>query len=102
MTSIYEALTIQSVLTCHDSNKGFLKIWYLYILSTVQLLQVVNASLNLPIYWCVGTSFKETLCKYLLKLKPHSCACATSEKSQEIVIQSKEEAAENVSIIRGK
>ena len=69
MTSIYEAFTIKSVLKCHETNKGYLKIWYLYILSTVQLLQVVNASLNLPIYWCVGTTFKAALTKYLLMCK---------------------------------
>ena len=65
MTSIYEAVTIHSVLKCHDANKGYMKIWYLYVQSTVQLLQLINASLNLPIYWCVGTSFKATLRKYL-------------------------------------
>ena len=70
MTSIYEGFTIQSVLKCHDTNQGYLKIWYLYILSIVQLLQVVNASLNLPIYWFVGTTFKATLTKYLLLCKP--------------------------------
>ena len=65
MTNIYEAITINSVLRCHDNNKGFLKIWYLYILSLINLLMVVNASLNLPIYWCVGTAFKAALSKYL-------------------------------------
>ena len=70
MTSIYEAITIRSVLKCHDTNRGYLKIWYLYVLSTVQLLQVVNASLNLPIYWCVGTTFKAALSKYLLSCTP--------------------------------
>ena len=40
MTCIYEALTIKSVLVCHKKRKGYLKIWYLYVLSTIQLLQV--------------------------------------------------------------
>ena len=69
MTNIYEAITINSVLRCHDNNKGYLKIWYLYILSLINLLMVVNASLNLPIYWCVGTSFKTVLSKYFKMCK---------------------------------
>ena len=40
MTSIYEALTIKSVLECQKRKRGYLKIWYLYVLSTIQLLQV--------------------------------------------------------------
>ena len=40
MTSIYEALTIKSVLECRKRKRGYLKIWYLYVLSTIQLLQV--------------------------------------------------------------
>ena len=82
MTSIYEGFTIQSVLKCHDTNQGYLKIWYLYILSIVQLLQVVNASLNLPIYWFVGTTFKETLRKYLLMWKPSFCKNQISTRHQ--------------------
>ena len=73
MTSIYEAVTIRSVLKCHDTNQGYLKIWYLYVLSTIQLLQVVNASLNLPIYWFVGTTFKAALSKNILKYKASLC-----------------------------
>ena len=42
MTSIYEALTIKSVLECHKRRRGYLKIWYLYVLSTIQLLQVME------------------------------------------------------------
>lgn len=40
MTSIFEALTIRSVRECQKRNKGYLQIWYLYVLSTIQLLQV--------------------------------------------------------------
>merc|ERR1712106_720264 len=70
LTSLYEAITIMSVLKCHETNQGYLKIWYLYILSTVQFLQVLNASLNLPIYWFFGTSFKPALLKHLISCQP--------------------------------
>ena len=39
--------------------QGITPIWYLYAMASVQLLQVVNTSLNLPIYWLVG-NFRET------------------------------------------
>ena len=81
MTNIYEAFTINSVLRCHDNNKGYLKIWYLYILSLINLLMVVNASLNLPIYWCVGTTFKATLSKYLQMCKINR-KCSNTKKSR--------------------
>eukprot|EP00092_Neocalanus_flemingeri_P018501 GFUD01020026.1.p1 GENE.GFUD01020026.1~~GFUD01020026.1.p1 ORF type:complete len:416 (-),score=82.55 GFUD01020026.1:407-1654(-) len=70
MTSIYEGVTIRSVLKCHDTKQGYLKIWYLYILSTIQLLQVVNASLNFPIYWILGATYKATFSKNLLMCEP--------------------------------
>eukprot|EP00092_Neocalanus_flemingeri_P095536 GFUD01121553.1.p1 GENE.GFUD01121553.1~~GFUD01121553.1.p1 ORF type:complete len:347 (+),score=65.60 GFUD01121553.1:153-1193(+) len=70
ITSIYEGVTIRSVLKCHDTNQGYLKIWYLYILSIIQLLQVVNASLNLPIYWILGTTCEATVSKNMLMCKP--------------------------------
>ena len=40
VVSIYESFTIGAVLECHRKNKGYLKIWYLYVLSTIQFLQV--------------------------------------------------------------
>jgi len=64
MTSIYEAVTIRSVIQCHKRKRGYLRIWYLYALSTIQFLQVLNSSLNLPIYYYVGSSFKIALKKY--------------------------------------
>ena len=92
MTSIFEALTIRSVRECQKRNKGYLQIWYLYVLSTIQLLQVgrggwstdqhiltnscvqvVNSSLNLPIYYCVGSSFKTALKKYFQLDQCHHC-----------------------------
>ena len=81
MTNIYEAITINSVLKCHDNNKGYLKIWYLYILSLINLLMVVNASLNLPIYWCVGTTFKTAFSNYfkVCKISKH---CSNTDKTR--------------------
>ena len=40
LTSLYEAATIQSVVRCQSRGRGYLEIWYLYLLSVIQLLQV--------------------------------------------------------------
>ena len=37
--SIYEAITIQYVLKCSQKRKGFYTIWYLYVQTTLQLVQ---------------------------------------------------------------
>ena len=39
--------------------QGITPIWYIYAMASVQLLQVVNTSVNFPIYWFVG-NFRET------------------------------------------
>ena len=48
MTSVYEAVTIRSVIQCHKRKRGYLRIWYLYALSTIQFLQVqlINGALK--------------------------------------------------------
>lgn len=57
--SVYEAAMINSILHCQSKRLGITPIWYLYAMASVQLLQVINTSLNFPIYWFVGT-FRET------------------------------------------
>lgn len=74
--SVYEAVMINSILHCQSkrmvcldhvylipiwlpSCQGITPIWYLYAMASVQLLQVINTSLNFPIYWFVG-NFRET------------------------------------------
>ena len=42
--------------------QGFTPIWFIYIMASVQLLQLFNASINFPIYWFVG-NFRETFLK---------------------------------------
>lgn len=59
LLSCYEGAMISSILHCQAKNKGITPIWYLYAMASVQLLQVVNTSLNFPIYWMVG-NFRET------------------------------------------
>jgi len=81
MTGIFEAVTISSVLICQEKNEGYLKIWYLYLLTVVNLLQVMNASLNLPIYWFVGSSFRETLLKDVESLKAAFLKLWTTKES---------------------
>ena len=41
------------------AGQGITPIWYVYAMASVQLLQVVNTSVNFPIYWFVG-NFRET------------------------------------------
>merc|ERR1712096_2486 len=57
--SVYEAAMINSILHCQSKRLGITPIWYLYAMASVQLLQVINTSLNFPIYWFVG-NFRET------------------------------------------
>ena len=40
---------------------------------TSSCVQVVNSSLNLPIYYCVGSSFKTALKKYFQLDQCHHC-----------------------------
>ena len=40
MTGLFEAVTIGSVLACQGKGQGFLRIWYLYLLNVINLLQV--------------------------------------------------------------
>jgi len=63
--SVYEAITIQHLMSCTDKGKGYYHIWYLYVQAALQLLQVLNSSQNLPIYWNVGSGFKNTLTKQI-------------------------------------
>ncbi|XP_023344179.1 uncharacterized protein LOC111713535 [Eurytemora carolleeae] len=58
LTSVYEAVNIQSILGCREKQKDLTPLWFLYISSVVQFLQVINASVNLPIYMFASKSFK--------------------------------------------
>ena len=42
MAGIFEAVTINAVLNCQEKGRGYLEIWYLYLLTIVNLLQVIN------------------------------------------------------------
>ena len=68
MTSIYEAVTIRSVIQCHKRKRGYLRIWYLYALSTIQFLQVNMKNLH----WRYWESLKIGLlffAKYVVQLE---------------------------------
>ena len=48
-------------------------LWYMFVTAAVQLLMVINASFNLPIYLFAGQHFRDTLsemlglrCEYLM------------------------------------
>jgi len=59
VTSIYEAANIHSILDCRDKGRDKTPIWFMYITNAVQLLMVVNASVNLPIFFFAGKTFRE-------------------------------------------
>ena len=40
-------------------------LWYMFVTAAVQLLMVINASFNLPIYLFAGQHFRDTLCEML-------------------------------------
>merc|ERR1711892_396659 len=60
VTSIYEAANIHSILDCREKGQDKTPLWFMYVTAAVQLLMVVNASLNLPIYFFAGKSFRES------------------------------------------
>ena len=45
------------------SDRDKTPIWFMYVTNGVQLLMVVNASVNLPIYFFAGKSFREVTIK---------------------------------------
>ena len=40
-------------------------LWNMFVTASVQLLMVINASFNLPIYMLAGPNFRQTLCEML-------------------------------------
>jgi len=61
VTSVYESINIGQILFCRDIGRDNTPLWYMYFTAAVQLLMVVNASFNLPIYFFAGQHFRETL-----------------------------------------
>ena len=52
--------TVNTILICDDHHQLGNPIWFLYIGPLVKFLQVFNASINFPIYYLMGTSFRDT------------------------------------------
>ena len=46
VTGLLEAVTIGSVLACQEKGQGYLRIWHLYLLNGVNLLQVTPQSIT--------------------------------------------------------
>merc|ERR1719481_1598462 len=59
LTSLYEALTIQSQQVCSEKGKEFLSLWFLYTMAAMSTCLVLNASSNLLIYLVAGQAFRE-------------------------------------------
>ncbi|XP_023337024.1 uncharacterized protein LOC111708020 [Eurytemora carolleeae] len=58
MTNVYEALIIKKEENCKLQGMGYVKLWYLYIIVATNLMLVLNATVNLPIYLSGGKSFR--------------------------------------------
>jgi len=71
VTSIYEAANIHSILDCRDKGRDKTPIWFMYITNAVQLLMVVNASVNLPIFFFAGKTFREVTINILRCVLPN-------------------------------
>jgi len=72
---------------CQEKGAGYLKIWYLYLLNVVNLLQLMNASLNLPIYWFVGSAFRETLVKEASGLRQRIIQlCSKTDLTEDVIV----------------
>ena len=57
----YEAVRMSNdnpILRCNNSSLLGVPIWFLYITPFVKFLQIFNAAINFPIYYFMGTSFR--------------------------------------------
>jgi len=79
VTSIYEAANIHSILDCRDKGRDKTPIWFMYITNAVQLLMVVNASVNLPIFFFAGKTFREVTINLLRWLLPKAVFPSTQQ-----------------------
>eukprot|EP00095_Tigriopus_kingsejongensis_P006395 maker-scaffold117_size339417-snap-gene-2.23 protein:Tk06395 transcript:maker-scaffold117_size339417-snap-gene-2.23-mRNA-1 annotation:"uroporphyrinogen decarboxylase" len=58
---VFEASTVSKALDCRDKGYLSIPVWFLYIPPVARFLQVLNASLNFPIYYIMGTAFRNSL-----------------------------------------
>ena len=77
--SVYEAIHIQSILECRDKRMDNTPLWYMFVTAAVQLLMVINASFNLPIYFFAGQHFRDALSDTL------SCRFETGKCSHDLL-----------------
>ena len=59
--SRYEAATINQTLMCRTLNFRAVPIWFIYLPEITKLLLVVNAAVNFPIYYFMGTAFRTAM-----------------------------------------
>ena len=57
--------TVNTILLCNNRDLLGIPIWFLYITPLVKFLQVFNAAINFPIYYLMGTSFRDTFHKMI-------------------------------------
>jgi len=67
--SLYEAINIHSIQLCQKKGKINTPTWFMFVTLAVQLLMVVNAAFNLPVYFFAGHHFRDALYQ-LLGFKP--------------------------------
>ena len=59
--NLYEALAIKSIRDCIDSGEVYYSIWAHLAIDCSRLMQVVNSSVNIIIYYCLSTSFRKDM-----------------------------------------
>jgi len=84
VTSIYEAANIHSILDCREKGRDKTPIWFMYITNAVQLLMVVNASVNLPIFFFAGKTFREVTINLLRWLLPKAVFAGTPRQDNNL------------------
>ena len=59
--NLYEALVIKSFRDCQEAGEIYYSVWAYLAIDFSRLMQVVNSSVNIIIYYCLSTSFRKDM-----------------------------------------
>ena len=59
--NLYEALVIKNFQECQDVGEIYYSVWAYLAIDFSRLMQVVNSSVNIIIYYCLSTSFRKDM-----------------------------------------
>ena len=59
--NLYEALVIKSFRDCQEAGEIYYSVWAYLAIDFSRLMQVVNSSVNIIIYYCLSTSFRNDM-----------------------------------------